>query len=239
MTDTGSTPTLDDLDDFVAAWDIAGSAYLPAFVVVSALFRLTGAGERPMGIERLATTVQRPVAETRALAESLGDLVRIENDVVHLRLGASHQPTRFLVRIDDRTIKAGGCAPDLFWIAVCSGKTVHVTTTCHATGTPIRAEIGTDRVAAEPASTVVAVVHPGRQPELADTIEPTLDGTAGADEDFCYHQPFFATPDAATDWLATHPGGRLFTVAEFLAFWHRVTHDTLAAAGVDFRQEPS
>ncbi|WP_291413053.1 hypothetical protein [Actinophytocola sp.] len=32
--------------------------------------------------------------------------------------------------------------------------------------------------------------------------------------------------------LATHPGGRLFTVAEFHEFWRRVTNTTLAKAGV-------
>jgi hypothetical protein len=223
----------DAMDDFVAAWDIANSAYQPAFVLVSALFALTSAGERPVAVDRLAATVRRPVAETRALAGSLGELVRLDNADVHLVLGTSSPSPRFLVRIGDRTIKAGGCAPDLFWIAVCSGKTVRVDTECQASGAPIHVEIDPDGVTVEPPTTVVAVVHPGRQPELMDTIDATITNTAGPDEDFCYHQPFFAAPDAGATWLAAHPGGRLFTVAEFLEFWRRVTIETLGKATVD------
>lgn len=228
------TESSSSMEDFLAAWDIASSEYLPAFVVVSALFALTGAGVRPVGIERLADTVNRPVGETRALVDSLGGLARVDGESVHLTLGATTQSPRFRVRIEDRAIKAGGCAPDLFWIAVCSGKRVQVEAICRASAAPIRVELRPDGTAsADPPGTVVAVVHPGRQPELMDTIRDTMDGTAGPDEDFCYHQPFFASPEAAAGWLATHPGGRLFTVAEFVTFWRRVTEGALAAAGVD------
>jgi hypothetical protein len=87
----------------------------------------------------------------------------------------------------------------------------------------------------EPDTTVVAVVHRGSQPELMDAIDATIDRTTGPDEDFCYHQPFFATPETATEWLAAHPGGRLFTVAEFLEFWRQVTTETLTKTNVDIR----
>ncbi|WP_291418421.1 organomercurial lyase [Actinophytocola sp.] len=164
------------------------------------------------------------MTETRALTGSLGDLVRLGDEVVHLVIGTSSPPPRFQVRIDDRTIKAGGCAPDLFWIAVCTQKSVYVDTACRATGTPIRVTLGPAGVAAvEPDTTVVAVVHPGMQPELMDTIDATIHNTTGPDEDFCYHQPFFAA----------HPGGRVFPVADFLEFWRRLTRETLAKANVD------
>lgn len=224
----------DDVDEFAAAWDIASSPYLPEFVLVSALFALTGAGERPVGIGRLAATVGRPEPETRALASSLGDLARVEGGIVNLTLGTSSPSPRFRVRIDGRVIKAGGCAPDLFWIAACAKKTVHVDTACRATGTPIQVELGPAGVTAvEPHTTVVAVVHPGSQPELMNTIDATIDGTVRPDEDFCYHQPFFATPEAASEWVSAHPGGRLFTVAGVLDFWRRVTSEALAKAHVN------
>lgn len=126
------TESASSVEDFLAAWDIANSQYQTAFIAVSALFGLTGAGERPVRMERLAATVRRPVAETRALVDSLGELTHVDEEMVHLTLGASSQSTRFRVQIEDRAIKAGGCAPDMFWIAVCSGKPVQVETICRS-----------------------------------------------------------------------------------------------------------
>lgn len=220
-------------EEFEAAWNIANSRYLREFVMVSALFALTGAGEQPVDIERVAANTGETAPDARELIESLGRLAHVDHETVYLTPGTSSPSPRFLVRIDDRLINSGGCAPDLFWIAVCSGKTVDVETHCRATGTPIRTHLRSDGTAnATPTETVVAVVHPGKQPELLDTIDATRTDTSAPDEDFCYHQPFFASPSAATEWLDTHPGGRVFTVAEFYDFWRRITQNTLAKANV-------
>jgi len=38
----------------------------------------------------------------------------------------------------------------------------------------------------------------------------------------CAGQPFFASAAAAANWLVTHPGGRIYQVAAYLAQTHRL-----------------
>src|SRR5262249_1585406 len=46
----------------------------------------------------------------------------------------------------------------------------------------------------------------------------------------CTYQPFFASAEAAQGWLASHPGGRVFTVGEMFGRpWGRYYPDRLAA----------
>ena len=71
MDDTISSHPVDDFD---AAWQTVGQQYQPAILVTSALIKLTGAGERPVEVERLAATTGRPVDETLALARQMGTL---------------------------------------------------------------------------------------------------------------------------------------------------------------------
>jgi len=50
-----------------------------------------------------------------------------------------------------------------------------------------------------------------------------------ADVDVCAHQPFFASAEAAAEWQAQHPGGRIYPISEFVAWWRRF----LTAQNVD------
>jgi alkylmercury lyase len=210
-------------DDFDAAWQTVGQQYQPAIQVTSALIKLSGAGERPVAVERLAAAGGRPVDETLALAQQFLK-VRVQDGLVHLDLSAAGTSARYRLQIGARTIDAGGCAPDIVWMALLAGTPIHAKATCPATGTPIRVDFtpeGVERV--DPPSTVIAVISP-----LAPQLQQLSSGER-ADVDVCSQQPFFASAEAAAEWQAQHPGGRIFPISEFVAWWRRF----LAAQNVD------
>jgi alkylmercury lyase len=220
MDDTISSHPVDDFD---AAWQTVGQQYQPAILVTSALIKLTGAGERPVEVEQLAAATGRPVDETLTLARQFLK-VNVQDGLVHLDLSAAGPSARYRLQIGARTIDAGGCAPDIIWTALLAGQPIHAEAICPATGTPIRVDFtpdGVERV--EPPSTVIAVISP-LAPQLQQLSSPEQ-----VDADVCAHQPFFASVEAATAWLAQHPGGRIFPVREFFAWWRRF----LAAMNVD------
>ncbi len=211
------------IDDFDAAWQIVGQQYQSAIQVTSALIELSRAGERPVRVERLATASGRPVDETLALARQFLK-VKVRDGLVHLDLSAAGTSARYHLHIGERTIDAGGCAPDIVWMALLAGQPIHAEASCPATDTPIRVAFtpdGLERM--EPPSTVIAVISP-----LAPQLQQ-LSSREQAEADVCSQQPFFASAEAATNWQAQHPDGRIFPVWEFFVWWRRF----LAAVGVD------
>jgi alkylmercury lyase len=211
------------VDDFDGAWQTVGQQYQPAIQVTSALIRLTGAGERPVEVERLAAASGRPVDETLALARQFLK-VHVKDGLIQLDLTGAGPSARYRLQIGERPIATGGCAPDIVWTALLAGKPIQAQATCPATGSPIRVDLtpdGVERV--EPPSTVIALLNP-LAPQLQQLSSPEQ-----VDADVCAHQPFFASVEAATAWLAQHPGGRIFPVREFFAWWRRF----LAAMNVD------
>lgn len=102
-----------------------------------------------------------------------------------------------------------GCAPDLPMFAAVLDVPFRVEDTCPATGVPIRVEFvpgGVSRV--DPPGAVAAVLPPELIREHGPASIELIDANV------CAYQPFFASADAATGWLAAHPGGRVFTPAE-------------------------
>lgn len=59
----------------------------------------------------------------------------------------------------------------------------------------------------DPSAAVVAVI---------DLSTVRLGGREQVDALICSQQPFFASAEAASDWLAGHPGGRMVGVREYL-----------------------
>jgi alkylmercury lyase len=219
----GTNMSSHPVDDFDAAWQTVGQQYQPAILVTSALIKLTGAGERPVTVERLAAASGRPVDETLALARQFLK-VCVQEGLINLDLSAVGPSARYRLQIGARTIDADGCAPDIVWTALLAGTPIRAEATCPATGTRIRVDLtpdGVERV--EPPSMVVAVISP-----LAPQLQQLSNGEQ-ADADICSQQPFFASAEAAADWLALHPQGRIFPVREFFVWWRRF----LTAVSVD------
>jgi len=217
MDDTISSHPLDDFD---AAWQIVGRQYQPAIQVTSALIKLTGGGEWPVEVVQLAAASDRPVDETLALARQFLK-VNVQDGMVHLDLSAAGTSARYRLQIGARTIHAGGCAPDIVWIALLAGMPIHAEATCPATGIPIRVDFTPDpddveRV--EPPSTVIAVISP-----LAPQLQQ-LSSREQAEADVCPQQPFFASAEAAADLAGPAPrraylsGQRVFRVVATLPY---------------------
>lgn len=95
----------------------------------------------------------------------------------------------------------------MYLLALALGRPIHAEATCPATGTPITADITPERVErVDPPTAVVAIV--------TDDYDIT-GGPDRTDAEICSQQPFFASPEAAANWVATHPEGRLVPVHDF------------------------
>lgn len=221
---TGSTTnhvgTGDDfeLGDFDAAWREVFERHRELHELLPAVVRLTDAGAHPVEMSRLASALVRSVAEARRLVDEVAVGVdawahirtSLDGEQVSLDFAAT-RGARYRYRIGDRTIDVEGCAPDPFLVAPALSVPLRVESTCPATDAAITVELTPDGVArVEPTTTVVAVIHPATAPDAFWLTDPDQ-----TDADVCVQQPFFATPDAAADWLAGHPGGRIFPVIEF------------------------
>lgn len=201
--------------------------HVQAIRLVSALFKLTAAGEHPVEVERLAATVGKPVPETVKLARQIFRTVVVRDGLLDLRLGSASKPARFRLRIDGRVIDAGGWAVDLVWMAMFIDKPLGIDATCAATGAPIQVDLTPDGVRrADPPSTVLAVLD-----RAAPEIQRMGTRYEAANDEVCVHQPFFASAEVAGVWLASHPGGRLFPVAEFFEEWRRQLSSLTADIG--------
>ncbi|GDY33535.1 hypothetical protein GTS_51680 [Gandjariella thermophila] len=67
----------------------------------------------------------------------------------------------------------------------------------------------------QPATAVVSLVTPGDMTSVRSA--------------FCNHVDFFASPDAAPDWLAEHPGMSVLPVADAYQLGHPLTQRLLDA----------
>lgn len=137
---------------------------------------------------------------------------------IHGFLAAHYDPTaRQHIHVRGRTV-SGGCAPDVVFVAVLGGEPVWAEATCPATNEPIRVRLTAEGVAEiEPDGAVIAAVHPVDLPAYDD-----LDDLQAVEASLCDQMPFFSSAQAAEGWLARHPGGRLFTIADFWTFSQRV-----------------
>ncbi len=117
-------------------------------------------------------------------------------------------PRRYQADAGGRPLGWGkGCSVDMYLLALALGRPVHAEATCPATGTPITVDITPERVERiDPPTAVVAVVD--------WDVDLTL-GPDRTDAEVCAQQPFFASPQAASRWLAEHPQGRLIPVRSF------------------------
>lgn len=200
-------------DDFESAWQ--EMMMHPLVVVWSALIELTGMGERPIEIERLAAAIGRSSEEAVALAQQW-TRARVADGLIYLDMESSPF-SRYGVEVGTRVMHTGGCAPDLFFAVLLAGMSVHVESICPTTGTTIRVALSPDGVEmVEPLGTVIAVINP-RAPEFQE-----IENIEEVDADVCSQQPLFASAEAAANWQASHPDGRIYPVAEFFEWFRRI-----------------
>ena len=201
-------------DDFDSAWQELFAQFLPQIALTSALFELTGMGEHPVEIERLAAAIGCSLDETVALAQQWARVQVADGRISFDPEGSPY--SRYRVEVGTRVLDTGGCAPDLFWAVLAARISVRVESTCPTTGITIQVDLspeGARRV--EPPGTVVTVLHPRAQ------VLQEMGNMEDADANVCSQQSFFASAEAATNWLAAHPGGRMYPVAAFFAWFQQ------------------
>ncbi len=172
-----------------------------------AALKLTRAGRHPVGVERLAAIVGVTPAEVRRLVELIG--FSLHRDLVST--GPAPRGAHHRLQPAEGTLGAGPDGTvDMFLLAIATGEPVHAAAVCPVTGTHIRIDLTARAVLqADPPSAVVATVDLGFGLEHVDAMA-------------CAGQPFFASAPAAAGWLVTHPGGRIYQVAAYLAQAHRL-----------------
>ena len=157
------------------------------------------AGGEPVTIDQLAAQAGRAEDEIR---EALAEMPDTEYDTEGRIIGGglTHNPTPHHYQTGDRTLYAW-CAMDTLVFPAIIGHTAQVTSPCRATGEPVRLAVTPDGPThVEPATAVVSVVTPHA---------PTSVRAA-----FCNQVHFFASADAAKDWLTEHPDAQVVPVAD-------------------------
>jgi alkylmercury lyase len=123
--------------------------------------------------------------------------------------GVSIRPTPHAFSFDGGTIY-GWCATAALELPIILGRAGVGTSTCPATGAPIRVELTPDRVVrVDPAEAVVSTVRP---------TEAVTDIRA----EICNLGSFFNSPEAAADWLTNHPQGHVDPITTEFAITQRV-----------------
>jgi alkylmercury lyase len=172
-----------------------------------AALKLTRAGRHPVGVERLAAIVGVTPVEVRRLVELIG--FTLHRDLVST--GPAPRGAHHRLQPAEGTLGAGPDGTvDMFLLAIATGERVHAAATCPVTGTRIQIELTEHAIVqADPPTAVVAAVDLGFGLERADAMA-------------CAGQPFFASATAAAGWVVSHPGGRIYQVAAYLAQAHRL-----------------
>jgi alkylmercury lyase len=208
-----TTPAPAPRRDFDTAWRAAATRYRDLFDLLLVAVRRTEAGARPIPADNVADELGTTVAGLRRIVGTVAPAglpsarVRLADGYLHFELVSHDDPPRFLYRIGGRRIPVGGCAGDPFLFAYGLNQPFTVEATCPTTGRPIRVEFTVGGVSAQPAQTVLALIHPDTAPEAVASADPHR-----IDTDICLHQPFFASAKSGADWLAGHPGGQLLPV---------------------------
>lgn len=166
------------------------------------LLRLLARGE-PVALEELAASE----------GEAGADLARVvraqpgaewDSDGRLVGFGLTPRPTDYRLLVAGKTLYTF-CAIDTLLFTVILGEETVVESTCPTTGVPIRLELTPERV-----TTITppdSVVSQRLRQDLVEDLRGNM----------CDHTKFFASKDAAADWLAAHPDGQVLSVADGFA----------------------
>lgn len=162
------------------------------------LLKLLAQGQ-PVTADQLARATGRTTEEVRGALATMSDTEYDDQGRI-LGSGLTLRPTPHQFEINGVALYTW-CALDTLIFPAILGRTAHVTSPCHSTGQPVHLTIGTHGITSvEPATAVVSIVTPNA---------PTSIRAA-----FCNHVHFFASPEAAQQWVSEHPGGSTLPVAE-------------------------
>lgn len=173
----------------------------------STLLRLLSQG-RPVTTGQLSAATDASREEVR---EALATLPDTEYDDAGRIVGSglTLNPTPHRFEVDGRHLYTW-CALDTLMFPAVLGRTAHVASPCHATGTLVQLTVEPDRITrVEPATAVVSLLVP--------------DDVTFVRSSFCDQVHFFASIEATRPWLAEHPEATAVPVEQALALGLRFT----------------
>ena len=186
-----SDPVADDTIALMRQY--AGVAFLPT------LLRLLAHGE-PVTTEQVADATGRTTHDVDQLFANLPTPERDASGRL-LGLGLTLAPTPHRYTTAGRTLYTW-CASDALFFPLILDYQARIESTCPFTGQIVRIDASPTRLdRVDPGSAVVSQLLPTEAVEDMRTLG-------------CAHGHFFASADAATDWLANHPDGHIATVAD-------------------------
>ena len=147
----------------------------------------------------LAQALGWPLSEVKAALDGRANL-ELDGQGNIVGLGLTLRKTEHAFEVDGRTLYAW-CALDTLLFPTLIGRVARITSSCAATGAPVRliaTPEGVENV--DPPGAVVSLVVPKASPDVRGV--------------FCCLVRFFASADAAKDWLALHPGAQVLPVTE-------------------------
>lgn len=167
----------------------------------------------PLTPDDLATATGRDLTEVRAGLTALSDTEYDKQGRI-VGHGITLNPTPHQFQVEGRRLYTW-CALDTLIFPAIIDRPAHITSSCHATGIPVRVEITPERVmSVEPADAVVSILTPA--------------GGSPVRSAFCNHVHFFASPTAATPWLRTHPAASVLPVHDAFTLGQQLTHTLLS-----------
>ena len=169
------------------------------FRVAPHAYRLLAEGQ-PVTLERLAAVSSVPVQDVEAaLRQQPGTDWDDHGRLLGFGLTLRSTPHRFTFD-DGRTVFAW-CASDALTFPVVVGRSGTLESTCPTTARQIRVDLTPDRVEkVDPSSAVVSLVRPDK----VDNVRTEV----------CALGSFFASREAAAEWLAAYPEGLVHSVQE-------------------------
>lgn len=185
---------------------------LPGLVPV--LARLLAAGEPATVADVAKAGDWTPEQVCEALSRHPGTDWDADGRILGLGLTLRPTPHSFTFDGEGGTVY-GFCASDTLGFPAILGRAGVAGSTCPVTGQPIRVRLDTESVLRiDPPEAVVSKVRPAQA--LADIRAEA-----------CALGHFFASADAAADWLAQYPHGQVVPVAEDF----EITRQTMAELG--------
>lgn len=155
----------------------------------------------PVEPERLAALAGMPLDRTLTIAREAWEWDPSGEQLVGA--GLTFNETQYQVDIDGCSTWTY-CAPDTLELPVMLDKPVRTQSVCAATGDPIRVHATPTTVeTVDPPSTMVSFPDTSSRPSLANLRRMG-----------CNQSSFYRDADAAAEWLAANPRGRLLAVAD-------------------------
>lgn len=184
--------------DFGMAWWQHQRDQMPGFELIPHVVRLLAVGE-PLSLDRLAAESSWSLQDVEAAVRSHPG-VDWDDQGRLLGIGLTLRQTPHRFTFDGRTV-FGWCASDTLIFPVMLGKSGIIESPCPATGQQIKVVVTPEQVQnVAPSNAVVSLVRPDKINDIR--------------AEACALGNFFASSEAAGEWLAAHPEGMVHSVEE-------------------------